>query len=101
MWAEWGGGESILVGSWRVDWFSFLTLARGVMWGELFYLSVPQLLYLYNGVVRPVSPVLETLNEATVTSPVYVYICTHTHTHIYLHMYMYTYIYVCRAEPDS
>lgn len=45
--------------------------------GRLSPFFVPQLLHLYNGVIRPVSPVLETLNEAMITR------------YIYIHMYMY------------
>lgn len=49
-----------------VDWFSFLTLAEEVTWGELGYLSVPPILHLYDGVIRPMSPALMSLNEAIV-----------------------------------
>ena len=45
--------------------------------GRLCHLSVPQLLHLYNGVIIPMSPVLETLNEATITR------------YIHIHIYMY------------
>lgn len=43
--------------------------------GRLCHLSVPQLLHLFNGVIRPVSPVLETLNEAIQDTYTYTYIC--------------------------
>lgn len=48
------------------DWFSFLTLAEAMTWGELCHLSVPSILYLCDEVIRPMSPALMSLNEAIV-----------------------------------
>lgn len=62
------GEKDITVGALK-GFFSFLTLAGRVTWRELGHLSVPQLLHLYDGVIKPTSPALMSLIEATVIRP--------------------------------
>lgn len=45
------GEKDITVGALK-GFFSFLTLAGRVTWRELGHLSVPQLLHLYDGVIK-------------------------------------------------